>query len=318
VITVSEFVTGAIWFAILCVASLALEQWRKFLRDGLRATGGSEHSYKWRKVGRRRTRIGVYITWIWVLLFSAVSLLTATLPTEANGWGDWAAGLAAPLAFGWLVLGYLQQSQQLDSNAKSLSDSVEKQNKILEAAQRQAAAAEAANRPWLKIAGMKPVRVNFHQTGVTIETQISYKNLGNSPAHSVRTWMTAEPFLVGQNKVPSGALASADAIPPELLELMKASGEILFPEEEASVIQGTNVPNDFQKDSPGVLLTGFYVAVLLEYRFGNGASGKTHVIYLLQRRDRVSGKPAPIIPGQSIVDAGDLLMMAWPSDRLIS
>jgi hypothetical protein len=38
-----------------------------------------------------------------------------------NEWGDWSAGLAAPVALGWLVLGYLQQSDELRKSTTALN-----------------------------------------------------------------------------------------------------------------------------------------------------------------------------------------------------
>ncbi len=148
-----EFATVVIWLAILCVAIVALGQWQKFLRDSLHVAKDGEQSKRWRKVAARRTTIGVSVTWIWVLLFFAVSLLTTDhLPDKANEWGDWAAGLAAPVAFGWLVLGYLQQGDELRDNAralrmqekalqlqvKELNASVQQQTEMADAAREQA------------------------------------------------------------------------------------------------------------------------------------------------------------------------------------
>lgn len=58
-----------------------------------------------------------------------------------NAWGDFFAGFAAPLAFLWLVLGYLQQGEELKLSTKALNvqaeelkNSVEQQQKLVEAA----------------------------------------------------------------------------------------------------------------------------------------------------------------------------------------
>ena len=62
----------------------------------------------------------------------------------ANEWGDWAAGIAAPLAFLWLVLGYMQQGAEISENTRELARSVDAQNRLVGAAEKQAAAAALA------------------------------------------------------------------------------------------------------------------------------------------------------------------------------
>ncbi|MEE9339820.1 MAG: hypothetical protein V3U87_17245 [Methylococcaceae bacterium] len=39
---------------------------------------------------------------------------------ELNAWGDFMAGLSAPLALLWLVIGYFQQGEELRLNTKAL------------------------------------------------------------------------------------------------------------------------------------------------------------------------------------------------------
>ena len=48
-----------------------------------------------------------------------------------NGWGDFLAGAAAPLAFLWLVLGYLQQGEELAKSSRALIDQAETMRKEL-------------------------------------------------------------------------------------------------------------------------------------------------------------------------------------------
>lgn len=45
-----------------------------------------------------------------------------------NEWGDFFAGVSAPLAFLWLVIGYFQQGEELGQNTKAL----EQQEKALQ------------------------------------------------------------------------------------------------------------------------------------------------------------------------------------------
>jgi hypothetical protein len=61
-----------------------------------------------------------------------------------NEWGDFSAGCSAPLAFLWLVLGYLQQGQELKLNTKTLElqveelkESVRQQRELVEVTRQQ-------------------------------------------------------------------------------------------------------------------------------------------------------------------------------------
>nr|WP_228267864.1 hypothetical protein [Acinetobacter sp. TUM15064] len=48
-------------------------------------------------------------------------------PESLNKLGDFLAGVFAPIAFPWLILGYIQQGKQLDQNTRAL----EQQEKAL-------------------------------------------------------------------------------------------------------------------------------------------------------------------------------------------
>lgn len=64
---------------------------------------------------------GVLVSFIWLLgiyLFSRSN--GYTLPTSLNELGDFLAGIFAPIAFFWLILGYIQQGKQLDQNTRAL------------------------------------------------------------------------------------------------------------------------------------------------------------------------------------------------------
>ncbi|TQV82842.1 hypothetical protein [Aliikangiella coralliicola] len=93
---------------------------------------------------------GWILTGVWVLIWSLY--LTANwdaLTTRPfNEWGDFFAGISAPLAFLWLVIGYFQQGEELKQNTealkkqdealrlqvKELKQSVEQQKILAEAA----------------------------------------------------------------------------------------------------------------------------------------------------------------------------------------
>jgi hypothetical protein len=70
---------------------------------------------------------------------------------KANEWGDFFAGVFAPLAFLWLVLGYLQQGEELRLStealrlqADELRNSVEQQRDLVEVSRQQVAAEREA------------------------------------------------------------------------------------------------------------------------------------------------------------------------------
>lgn len=94
----------------------------------------------------RRYKFGLWISALWVLamlilLFVKRSELATMAP---NAWGDFFAGVFAPLAFLWLVLGYLQQGEELRLStealklqAEELKNSVEQQRALVEVSRQQ-------------------------------------------------------------------------------------------------------------------------------------------------------------------------------------
>lgn len=91
----------------------------------------------------RRFLFGTVATVGW-LGFMAFMLATATHPTTLNEWGDFFAGAFAPIAFLWLVLGYLQQGDELRNSAdalhlqaEELSRSVVQQSRLVEISRKQ-------------------------------------------------------------------------------------------------------------------------------------------------------------------------------------
>lgn len=67
----------------------------------------------------KRFAFGVIASALWIGI-AAYFYFTKKHPGELNGWGDYFAGFSAPLAFLWLVLGYLQQGEELRNNTKAL------------------------------------------------------------------------------------------------------------------------------------------------------------------------------------------------------
>ena len=73
--------------------------------------------------------IGILITVVWFLVIGLFCVQNNFVFTnrELNSLGDFLAGIFAPVAFLWLIIGYLQQGKQLDQNTKAL----EQQEKAL-------------------------------------------------------------------------------------------------------------------------------------------------------------------------------------------
>ena len=101
----------------------------------------------------RRFTLGIAISVLWllvgaVLLYTKRSELSMMLP---NAWGDFFAGIFAPLAFLWLVLGYLQQGEELNLSTRALQlqadelrNSVEQQRALVEVSRQQVESERAA------------------------------------------------------------------------------------------------------------------------------------------------------------------------------
>lgn len=69
-----------------------------------------------------RYKVGIAATALW-LLGIAVAVGWGWLgkkPDGMNEWGDFLAGLCSPIAFLWLILGYMQQGEELRQNTMAL------------------------------------------------------------------------------------------------------------------------------------------------------------------------------------------------------
>ncbi len=69
-----------------------------------------------------RTKLGVAGTGVWLLLAGGLawSQHGVWYQMTLNEWGDFFAGVVAPVAFLWLILGYLQQGEEVRSNTETL------------------------------------------------------------------------------------------------------------------------------------------------------------------------------------------------------
>lgn len=121
----------------------------------------------------RRFSLGVFLTVAWLLTMALLFYWSETqaIRMKPNEWGDFFAGVFAPLAFLWLVLGYLQQGEELRLStaalrlqADELKNSVAQQRELVQVTKLQLDAEreklvyerdqrEAAAKPSLLISG---------------------------------------------------------------------------------------------------------------------------------------------------------------------
>lgn len=89
--------------------------------------------------------LGVVLTITWLALGAWIVIATPDArPTKMNEWGDVFAGFFSPVAFLWLVLGFMQQGDELRLNTKALElqaeelrNSVNQQRELVEVTRRQ-------------------------------------------------------------------------------------------------------------------------------------------------------------------------------------
>lgn len=100
---------------------------------------------------KRATAIGLFLSTLWTIGVCVLLYLKRSTLTELplNNWGDFFAGSVAPLAFFWLVLGYVQQGEELRLNTEALKAQQEELRRQVQEtaalaahAERQAAASE--------------------------------------------------------------------------------------------------------------------------------------------------------------------------------
>ena len=74
-----------------------------------------------------RVKLGWAATVLWTLLWGFLLKLkwSDAASMTFNEWGDFFAGVSAPLAFLWLVIGYFQQGEELGQNTKALEQQEE-------------------------------------------------------------------------------------------------------------------------------------------------------------------------------------------------
>ena len=82
----------------------------------------------------KRFWFGTGVSGIWILCIISFVLVRKhdAISLKLNEWGDLFAGTVAPLAFLWLILGFLQQGEELQLNTKALELQAEELSKSVE------------------------------------------------------------------------------------------------------------------------------------------------------------------------------------------
>lgn len=139
----------------------------------------------------KRYKVGVWVSGLYVGLLCIYAFMQrcevmAMTPNEA---GDALAGAASPLAFFWLVLGYLQQGDELKQNthalrlqAEELKNSVEQQRQMVRAAE---ATLIATERPILTMKAAPVGDFSKVDGGYGLSVAFTVKNVGRTHAERV-------------------------------------------------------------------------------------------------------------------------------------
>lgn len=121
----------------------------------------------------------------------------ASLP--ANEFGDLLAGVFAPLAFGWLVLGFFQQGHELQASttalrlqAAELKNSVTQQQELVSVTREQM----EAERERARIAELESSRLAQPVFMITGHMSYSDSSTCRLTAYSTSQWSTREPLAV--------------------------------------------------------------------------------------------------------------------------
>ena len=118
------------------------------------------------KMNQKSLYWGMGITAVWLAVIIAFWIFGGLKPPSSlNELGDFLAGIVAPIAFLWLILGYVQQGKQLDQNTKALEqqeralqlqidemrESVKQQKELVQIQEKQFFVMNQAETPILKI-----------------------------------------------------------------------------------------------------------------------------------------------------------------------
>ena len=109
---------------------------------------------------------GIAVTLVWLTIIILIFILSNLKPLSSlNELGDFLAGIFAPVAFFWLILGYIQQGKQLDQNTQALEqqeqalqlqieemrESVKQQRELTKLQSEQLKMTHNAHKPYLEL-----------------------------------------------------------------------------------------------------------------------------------------------------------------------
>lgn len=151
-------------------------------------------------------QFGVAATALWLVISTTFMVLASKPgPLMPNEWGDVFAGLAAPVAFLWLVLGFLQQGKELQLSSRALElqveelrNSVEQQKELVEVTRQQVLATiedqnrrtEVERTARLPRFALQTKSIVGNSYGLTVELEIF--NMG-APATDIEYTLDPEP-----------------------------------------------------------------------------------------------------------------------------
>lgn len=148
--------------------------WRGFLLSGMvrPERGKGDLMNVERRSDERLKRIGVVVSVIWLVgagLYVGF-MWSKIFALQPNEFGDFLAGVFAPLAFFWLVLGFYQQGEELRASVDALTlqseemrNSVEQQRLLAEATREQVDRDRAAAELAVQRSKASKLRVSFEK-----------------------------------------------------------------------------------------------------------------------------------------------------------
>ena len=175
---------------------------------------------------------GIGLTWIFGSLKS---------PESLNELGDFLAGVFAPIAFLWLILGYIQQGKQLDQNTRALEqqekalnlqieemrESVKQQTELAEIQQKQFDAMNYASNPNLLISSCE---CEIYSGGYSEEENevndlcrlnLKIFNKGIGEALDIRIEVNNKKFLISERIFVDEVINEVIYLEPDLVKLSK-------------------------------------------------------------------------------------------------
>jgi len=185
--------------------------------------------------------IGIIITAIWIGFFVWYGLENNFTALPLNEFGDFVAGVVAPLAFFWFILAYLLQKEELSKNTSALEQQQQELQKQFGAMKSQAEALkQAANslseysRPYLSA----HIELKGEQESIYLIVQ----NFGIRPAHNVK--FKFDPPLSEFSRYPEMSyedFISLNFIPPEYKQEYFINSRIQLISKDDEVRWETNV-----------------------------------------------------------------------------